>query len=226
MKYVDISLLAGETFPVYGLDKQILVNIPRVAAPNFGILAYGVQLIAYQLGEAEPIPDLKNLKMWLSRRSQSKGYFPGFLDVTASGALAAGELPEEGLLREALEEASLPKEWLCNEIKSMGALSYVGKSESQGSDDLGFALPEIDYCYCVRLPSTLVPTPMDGEVASFELLSTPEVLHKLTQRQCTPAATFALIDFLIKLGFVSCDNEPNYVEIVRRLHHKLSYPTL
>lgn len=226
IKSIDLSSIAGEVFPVYSSEKQVLVNIPRIAAPYFGILAYGVQLLAYQLVGAELNPDFTNLKMWLSRRSERKSYFPGFLGVTASGALAAGEDPKEGILRESLEEASLPEEWLRDKIKPTGVLSYVGKSGNSSEEDLGFALPEVDFCYCVRLDPASVPAPMDGEVDYFELLSAPEVLDRLMRRRFTPAAAYVIIDFLIMLGFINYDNEPNYVEIVTRLHHKLLYPTL
>lgn len=221
---IGLTSLTGEAFPVYTHDQVLVVNIPRDAAPVFGNLAYGVQLLAYQFDQ--PDSDFSNLKIWVSRRSKTKSYFPGALDVTASGALAAGESPLKGILRESFEEASLPEPWLRSQIKSTGVISYVGKSAYQPDQPSGFALPEIDFCYCVRLPSSMRPTPMDDEVEYFQLLSAPEVLQQLLQREFSPAATCVMLDFLIKRGFLTYENVPNYIEINARLHNKLLYPTL
>jgi isopentenyldiphosphate isomerase len=224
MKRIGIASVAGEAFPVYSHQKELVVNIPRVAAQVFGILAYGVQLVAYDVDETASDPS--KLNVWLSRRSKHKTYFPGALDVTASGALAAGEGPVEGIVREALEEASLPEAWLRTEIRAMGMISYVGRSGNRTDADLGFALPEIDFCYSVKLPSLVQPKPMDDEVEYFKLLSVSDVLEQLLRRQFSPSATCVLVDFLIKRGCLTHENLPGYIEIDGRLQQKLLYPTL
>src|SRR5271156_6607103 len=54
---------SNEVFPVYGFKKELVLNIERVAAPLFGIVTYGVQLLAYQDNADGP-------SIWVARRAE------------------------------------------------------------------------------------------------------------------------------------------------------------
>ena len=57
------------------------------------------------------------------------------------------------------------------------------------------------FCYDLELPSTFIPTPMDGEVESFELRDLEWVLEKVVQggsEGYKPNCNLVVIDFLIR----------------------------
>ncbi|KIW86467.1 hypothetical protein Z517_01865 [Fonsecaea pedrosoi CBS 271.37] len=227
MVVLGINSLSEDTFAVYNHDKHVVMQIPRNAAPLFGVLCYGVQLVAYELCPSATTTLLTpDSRVWVSRRSILKNYCPGLLDVTASGALEAGESPLDGILRESLEEASLSDTVLHGRLYPSGVLSYVGRGGGEYGEGHVFALPEIDFCYHVGLAPGVAPVPMDGEVKYFALLTVSEILGRLRRSEFTPSATCVLLDFFIKRGILSFENEPDYIEIVTRLHRGLPYPTL
>jgi hypothetical protein len=93
-----LSLWTGESCPVYGPQGYLVLSMERVAAPLFGAVTYGVQLLAYTEKDSE-------LLVWIARRSPDKPTFPGMLDSTVGGSITTGETPFECLIREANEEA-------------------------------------------------------------------------------------------------------------------------
>lgn len=81
---------ANEMFPIYGPQKELLFSIERAAAPLFGILTYGVQLLAYQEDTGDG-----SMSMWIARRAKTKRTYPSMLDSTVGGSLPTGETPLE-----------------------------------------------------------------------------------------------------------------------------------
>jgi hypothetical protein len=63
----------------------------------FGIVTYGVQLLAYQDNADGP-------SIWVARRAKTKRTFPSMLDSTVGGSLPTGEQPFECPVHEAEEE--------------------------------------------------------------------------------------------------------------------------
>lgn len=77
----------------------------------------------------------------------------------------------------------------------LGYVSYVcvDKNTNLKRDTL--------FCYDLELPSTFIPTPMDGEVESFELRDLEWVLEKVVQggsEGYKPNCNLVVIDFLIR----------------------------
>lgn len=96
------DLLKGwrdELYACYGPGKggeghELLWTIERSASALFGIITYGIHLTAYvEIGEHKMRE--KNTKfgmlIWIPRRSKTKQTYPGMLDNTVAGGLAAGE---------------------------------------------------------------------------------------------------------------------------------------
>jgi isopentenyldiphosphate isomerase len=56
----------------------------------------------------------EGIKLWIAKRSSTKMSFPGLWDITVSGGIPAGLSVQEGLEKEAEEEAGMSKELLQN----------------------------------------------------------------------------------------------------------------
>ncbi|KAJ9616334.1 hypothetical protein H2200_000052 [Cladophialophora chaetospira] len=59
----------GEPLPIYGPERELVVEIERAASGLFGIATYGVQLITY-------CDDAEGLSIWAARRSVKQSPLP------------------------------------------------------------------------------------------------------------------------------------------------------
>jgi hypothetical protein len=66
--------------------------------------------------------------------------------------------------------------------------------------------------------------PRDGEVEGFELMGVEEVRVGLAEGRFKPNSSLVLVDFLVRHGVLTPENESDYVEIVGRLHRRLEFP--
>jgi len=69
----------------------------------------------------------------------------------------------------------------------------------------------------------MTPKPSDGEVESFFLWSVDTVKEALSEGRFKMNCAICLIDFMIRHGIVTAENEPNYYEIVERIHRRISF---
>jgi 8-oxo-dGTP pyrophosphatase MutT (NUDIX family) len=221
-----------ETFPIYTTTtkpKTLLLEIERSASALFGILASGVQLTAYTTD-----PATNELKIWVARRSRRKQTYAGMLDSAAAGGLETGMVPLEGVVREAVEEASLDEGVVRRGVKCVGALSYyhvMSPSPSSSSpnkagdakleEEVGFLQPETEYIYELHLDSDTRPKPGDSEVEEFYLWSVEELKAALLRGEFKLNSAIVVIDFFVRHGVITAENERDYVEIVCRLHRRL-----
>lgn len=209
----------GENFAVYGPDREIVLSMERNATPLFGVITYGIQLLACQKVESQ-------YSIWISRRAQTKSTFPGLLDSTVGGSLPTGETPHECLLREADEEASLPPSLTGDLATNCGVLNYVNITDERGGGEIGLVRPEVQYLYEMQLPSDVTPIPGDtNEVESFRLMMVDEIKEKLAAGEFTPANGCVVLDFFIRHGILTPENEKHYIEIVSRLRRRHVFPT-
>ena len=103
-------------------------------------------------------------------------------------------------------------------IRPAGGVCYTGY------DETGWALKrDVLYCFDLRCPDDFVPTPVDGEVESFQLVPMAE-LKRLLMREYRGQAVFkpnvavVLIDFLMRHGFVSPDDD-GYLALLAELRN-------
>lgn len=215
-----ISMLQSwrdETFPVYGPEGQLLLEIERCATALFGIVTYGVQLLCY-------VRDEQGLRLWIGRRSERKQTYPGMLDTTAAGGLVTGKLPIEALICEAHEEASLPEEMVRDKVKPISHLTYFHVRGSKAGGEIGLLQPEVEYTYELELDPGMTPKPRDTEVESFSLYTIDEVLCALKEGQFKPNSAIVIVEFLILHGIIRAENESGYAEILSHLHRELQFP--
>lgn len=217
----------SELYPIYGPRNELLFTIERSASPLFGVVTYGVHMTVYSYTSTsfeegqEP-----EMIIWVPRRSSTKQTYPSMLDNTVAGGIAAGEVPFESLVREAMEEASLPEPLIRRKAKATGCVTYFHIRDSRAGGEVGLLQPECQYCYDLDLTGEegIECKPNDDEVEGFEILTIEQVKAALEKEEFKPNCALVMIDFLVRHGFITKENEKNYAEIVARLHRRLEFP--
>lgn len=214
-----LSKWSDENFPVYGPNKELVLSMEKVATPLFGIVTYGVQLLAYQSSTLRP-------KLWIARRSKTKRTFPGMLDSTVGGGIRSDETPIECLIREAEEEASFDAELTKKHSRSVGVVTYANLTDERNGGEIGCLRPEVQFCYDMQVDENITPVPGDGEVEAFELMDVGQLQASLAKEEFAPTNSLVVLDFLIRHGIITFENEPDYLQIASRLHRDLYLPTM
>ncbi|ORY19011.1 thiamine pyrophosphokinase [Clohesyomyces aquaticus] len=208
-----------ELYPVYGKNKELLFDVERSASPLLGVVTYGVHCTAYVKREDD------ELKIWIPRRAKTKQTYGGMLDNAVAGGIASGEGPFESLVRECGEEASLAEDLVRSRAKACGTVTYFYIRDERAGGETGLLQPECQYIYDIELPEDVVPKPGDDEVEEFYLWTVGEVQEAMAKGEFKPNCALVMLDFFIRHGVLTTENEKDYVEIVSRLHRKLEFPT-
>lgn len=221
VKHGRFEVLKGwrnEKYPIFGPGGEYLFEMERSASPLFGIVTYGAHMTGY-------VEDAAGLRIWVPRRARNKQTYPGMLDNTVAGGMCTGEKPFECIVREAMEEASLPESVVRASIRARGCVTYTHVRDSRAGGEVGLLQPEVEYVYDVKLDPSVIPRPGDNEVEEFKLLSVQEVQQALARGEFKPNCAIIMIDFFIRHGLLTAENEPDYLDILARLHRRLEYPT-
>ncbi|KAI9836670.1 MAG: hypothetical protein M1819_001306 [Sarea resinae] len=208
----------NELFPVYGMMGELLFDVERAASPLLGIVSYGVHMTAY-------VRSGQTLKVWVPRRAKTKQTYGGMLDNTVAGGMSTGEQPFETLVREASEEASLSEALVRRDAKPCGTVSYFHVRGERAGGETGLLQPECQYVYDLQVEEGIRPRPGDNEVEDFYLLSVDQIKAALKQGEFKPNCALVLLDFFIRHGILTPENEKDYIEIVARIHRRLEFPT-
>lgn len=205
-----------ENYRIMGA-KYPTVQMLRSAARLFGIASRGAHMTAY-------VRTHEGLKIWVGRRSAHLITYPGMLDTTVAGGVRAEESPFDCIVHESAEEASIPADYVRANAKACGAITYVAKSSAVG-DEFSFMIPVVLYNYDIELPEHIIPQPQDEEVEAFYLWDLEQVKEAMTNREFKTNCAAVMIDFFIRHGIITDENEEDYLEILTRLHRKLPVPT-
>lgn len=210
----------NELYPIYGpyTTKKPMLNMERAGSALFGINSYGVHMTIY-------VDTPQGLKIWVPRRARNKQTYGGMLDNTVAGGLGSGEKPFECLVREAAEEASLSEQLVRSNAKACGTVSYFHIRDTKAGGEAGLLQPECQYVFDMEIGAEVIPKPGDNEVEDFYLWTVDEVKRALAEGQFKPNCAAVLLDFFIRHGILTSENEKDYMEIVSRLHRKLPFPT-
>jgi isopentenyldiphosphate isomerase len=207
-----------ELYAVYGPNGDELLRLERSSSPLFGVVTYGVHMTVYRRN------DVGAIEIWVARRSKTKQTFPGMLDNSVAGGISAGEDPWNSLIRECEEEASLPAE-IAQHSKEVGAVTYFYISGPNSGGEEGLLQPECELVYDLDLTGKDVELkPNDTEVETFEVMNVEQVKAAMSVGEFKPNCALVLLDFLIRHGEITPRTEPNFLEIVARLHRKLEFP--
>ena len=194
---VERGIVTGwrnELFPVaprYGAPP--LFDLERALVPVLGVKAYGVHLNGY-------VRDGDRILLWVGKRADDRPIEPGKLDHLVAGGLPSHISPFDNLMKEAAEEASIPKE-LARRARPAGAIAYRMELGGHLRDDTLFV-------YDLELPRDFTPRNHDGEIASFRLMPLDQVEEILA---ATEAFKFnvglVIIDFMIRMGHLTPERD-------------------
>jgi 8-oxo-dGTP pyrophosphatase MutT (NUDIX family) len=215
------DLLCGrhsELFAIIGASYIEPVYVERFAAALFGLTQRGAHMIAYTFDRTG------EMYVWISRRSASLYTYPGMLDSTVAGGVKSGVPPLQTIVEEAGEEASLPEQYVRKHARSRGAISHMSLTGKGFPGEQGLVVPDYIYVYDIELPTGMEPRPHDDEVSEFYLLNLPDVCGALLRDEFKPDSAAVLVDFLIRHGLITPENEPTFVAITMRLHRRLPFP--
>ncbi|KIK68250.1 hypothetical protein GYMLUDRAFT_154038 [Collybiopsis luxurians FD-317 M1] len=197
-------------------------EMERSACALFGIVTYGVHMSIYHEVETDKTPEGREIKLWVPTRARTKQTWPGFLDNSVAGGTPSRMAIFESLVKECMEEASISAEIVRKHARSAGSISYFFRTSD------GWLQPEVEYVYRIAIPQNadpdqFTPKPLDGEVESFELLDQEVVISKMREGRFKPNCALVIIDLLIGLGYITPDNEPDFMKIITRLHGRFDY---
>ncbi|KAG5421568.1 hypothetical protein I9W82_000659 [Candida metapsilosis] len=208
----------NELFVIYNPSKTEYAHMERAFSVLLGVVTYGCHINGYVPPE---LSSNGKLKLYIPRRSKTKSTFPGMLDNTVAGGLGYPHGLETTVIKECFEEAGLQEDFVRKNIKSTGVVSYFYQTDD------GRAEPEVEYTYdlIIKEDEAHLIKPQDGEAEDFQLMSVEEVLERLKNKEFKPNCGLVIIDFLIRHGFITAENEPDYLEIVSRCHVRFPFPT-
>lgn len=205
-----------EQFPIVGANFDI--GIERSAFNMFGIIGRGAHMTVYVHTE-------HGLKFWIPRRSATKSTYPGMLDQAVAGGVARGESPLECIVREAGEEAALSAEMVRENVVAAGTVSWFNISDERAGGEPGLMNPGILYVYDLQVGEDIVFKPVEGDIESFSLMGVDEVKESLRRGDFKPSCAMVMLDFFIRHGLVTAENERDYDIIAQRLHRRLPFRT-
>ncbi|EHK47101.1 uncharacterized protein TrAtP1_010253 [Trichoderma atroviride] len=213
--FPTLNGLHSEYFLVPGA--RHFVQIERFAASLFGIATRGAHLTAYTTtADGE-------LRIWVARRSKTLHTYPGMLDSTVAGGVKASDSPLDCILAESMEEASLPPSLVAPRVRATGVITMMNRNPRTE-----LVHSEILYTYDLELSGQGDQVPRlgdDGEVEDFVLMSCEEVTKRMLAGEFKTNVCAVMIDFLIRHGKITPENESDYVEICTRLQRRLPVPT-
>ncbi|MBK8174240.1 MAG: DUF4743 domain-containing protein [Rhodospirillales bacterium] len=194
-----------EVYPVAPRpEMRPLMTLERAAVPLFGVWASGVHINGF-------VRDGSELLMWVGRRSPDKQTAPNKLDQIVAGGRSAAYSIFETVIKESEEEAGI-ETGLIRYARPVGALSYcTERPEGLRRDVL--------YLFDLELPPDFVPVNRDGEIAEFMLWPVDRVREMVRDTEAFKFnCALVVIDFLIRHGVLSPDDEADYLAIVHGLH--------
>ncbi|XP_055641301.1 uncharacterized protein LOC129778435 [Toxorhynchites rutilus septentrionalis] len=201
--FVALKGWRNECYDVKSTTESLL-KMERSATCMFGVRNYGVEINGYVRHPA------KGLCIWLQQRSDTKQTWPGKWDNMVSGGLSVGYGIHETAVKEAAEEASIPSHLIKN-LVSAGCVSFFFESERG-------LFPNTEFVFDLELPEDFRPENSDGEVQNFQLLPVKECLERVFAPDFKTTSCPVVLDFMIRHGIITPENEPNFTQIVELLH--------
>ncbi|ODQ82918.1 hypothetical protein BABINDRAFT_170034 [Babjeviella inositovora NRRL Y-12698] len=223
-----------EQYVVYHPLSVPYLRVERAFSVLIGVVTYGVHINGYVPKEHSTTG---KTQMWIARRSTTKPTFPGMLDNTIAGGIGYPQTVNETVIKEAMEEASLPEEYVTEHVRSAGVLSYMYQHDPTSMKEAGLIQPEVQFIYDLPFIG-VVPGVNDDEVGGFELMDIADVKQAMLCGEFKPNCAMVMLDFLIRHGFLRAgtavdeDPEVEYIEVSEfldiqsRCHRRIPFPTM
>ena len=180
-------------------------RIDRALNPAFGLRAFGVHVNGVLEKKSGPY-------LWIGRRAADLVVAPGKLDSMGGGGQPAGLGLMENLIKECAEEAHLGARF-ARTARPTGVISYSFETpQGLRADTL--------FCYDLAMPAHVRPRASD-EIAHYELMPLAKALKlvRATER-FKFNVNLVVIDFAVRRGVITPENEPDYERIVAGLHER------
>ena len=183
----------GELFDVRASPEGAsLGRLDRGAVPGFGVIGQGVHVNGL-------VRRAEGLWVWVGWRSLAKQVAPGQLDNLVAGGIPAGFGPEQCLVKEAAEEASLPAN-LARQARRVARIAYIMQVPEGTRRD-------VMHVYDLTVPEDVTPCPNDDEVERFELWPVRRVLDLVRDTaEVKFNVNLALIDLFLREGLIAADS--------------------
>jgi 8-oxo-dGTP pyrophosphatase MutT (NUDIX family) len=163
-----------------------LFRLERAAVRFFGFTAHAVHVNGLVEGPGQR-------SMWIARRSDDKAIDAGMLDNMVGGGLASGLTVRETLVKEAWEEAGIPRA-LAAGARPEGTLEIV-REVPEGLH------AEVIHVHDLVLPADFVPSNQDGEVSELRLVALEAVRAEIEgSARYTVDAAMVAMDCLVRAG--------------------------
>ncbi|KAL6408466.1 thiamine pyrophosphokinase-related protein [Ilyonectria robusta] len=202
----------GEPMAVYTPDGQHVFNMDNLGSQLLGVISFGVHLIAWTVVDGKKL-------YWLQRRSETRPIHPGKLDTLAGGGIKVGEPIIDAMVREAFEEASIPKDFSTSHLRPCGIVSYhLSYSHLNNPGSFPHAL----HVFEMELPADMIPKPNDGEVSEFVTMTESEVMAALFRDDFKPIVGIQWVAHFCRTGALTLENEPRLLEMCARTHRNLA----
>lgn len=182
-----------------------LMLIERAAVAFLGVRGYGIHMNGL-------VQKKDGVYIWVAVRSKNKPFWPDMLDQMVAGGQPKGITPKNNLLKEAAEEAAIPKEIAINATFE-GELYYCTATH-RGLNNDGI------FIYDLWLDEDFIPHNTDGEVESFRLMPIQEMANLVENtQQFKDNCNLVNIDLLLRLGIIN-PTHPEYQDIKTSLYTK------
>ena len=208
--FPQLSNSHSEEYHLLGANHP--VTLERFPSPLFGIASRGAHMTAY-VG-AGP-----SLKVWVAQRSRHIYTYPGKLDTSVAGGVKASDTALDCIVAEADEEASLDTSFVREHVVPTGMISYLSRNVKNDTYQ-----PVVLYVFDLQVPSDMPLKPHDDEVEAFHLMSVREVFDAMLEWRFKPNCCLVMIDFFVRHGVITEENEPDYLELLTRLRRPLPVP--
>lgn len=180
-----------ETFPLFEPDtRHTLALMERAATRFWGTLTLGAHLNGF-IADSEGRP----AQLWIAQRSFRKATDPGAFDNLVGGGVAAGQSPQQALVREAWEEAGLEPGMM--QALQPGRVLRLHRDIAEGLqfEDL--------HTWDLELPPAWTPHNTDGEVRGFQLMPLAQALALAESCSMTVDAALVTLDFGLRHGLLA-----------------------
>ena len=184
-------------------------ELERAAARYFGIHTYAAHVNGLVRRDGE-------VQMWVARRSLRKAIDPGLLDNLVGGGITSGATVRATVAKEAWEEAGI-SDAVAAKASAHGTVR-VCREQPDGLQR------ETIFVHDLWLDSGFVPACQDGEVVDCRLVTLPDAVSLVANRDgvdvVTADASLVIVDCLIRHGVIAKDS-PDYSALCG-----LRYPAL
>ena len=212
-----VRIIGAREYPSRTPHQPEPIRLERFAASLFGICSRGAHLTAYVRDAHQPVST--GTRIWVARRDANLHTYPGMLDTTVAGGVKAEDTPRQCIVAESDEEAALPLPYVEKNIVPAGVVTYVSQSNKTGQ-----LRPNVLYVYDLELGEDMRPQPKDGEVEDFYLMTVEEVTRAMMGGEFKPNCCLVMLDFFVRHGIITGENEKDYLDIVTGLRRKLPMP--